>query len=195
LKLLRDKDGTVRLEVPVEGDITSPRFELAGVINKALGRAVRKTAIAYLKYTLQPYGTYLTVANLARYLGKAAFGVRLDPVFFEPDETGLDEKDLDYLDHVATLMKEKPEVEVKVCGFSVPGEAGRIFGGPGDGRGDGARLTPGAKERLEGLARERAEAVKDHLVAVSGVDPGRLFVCHPAIDEDAGARPRVELLI
>ncbi|MFQ5465457.1 MAG: DUF748 domain-containing protein [Thermodesulfobacteriota bacterium] len=187
LGLLRDRDGMIRINVPVTGDMLSPRFSLAGVINKALARAATKSAIAYLKYAFQPYGTFITVASLAMRVGETAFAIRLDPVFFEPASVEIDEAAARYLDKVAGVMKERQRVRIKVCGHAVPGEA--------DEKGPGA--APGGEDasRLKRLATERAEAVKDYLVETHGIKGDRLYVCGPGIDAAEGGAPRVELLI
>ena len=50
-------------------------------------------------------------------------------------------------------------------------------------------------EVLMQLARNRSEALKDYLVEKQGVAAERLFICHPQIDKEEEALPRVELVI
>jgi hypothetical protein len=179
LNLMRDRSGNIRLTVPVSGDIKDPKFDIGDAINQAVGRAVKKAAIGYLKYYFQPYGTLITVAQLA---GKAA-KVRLDPVIFQPGGVEPDEGSLDYLERVAGFLKDRPGVQIRLCGTAVHGEPFK-------------EVVKGAatmEEGLKALARERAAGIKDHLVSAHGVPPERLFVCDPELAE--GAEGRVELLI
>jgi len=127
------------------------------------------------------------VAGLAMRVGETAFAIRLDPVFFEPASVEIDETTARYLDKVAAVMKERERVRIKVCGHAVPGEEEAMAPGAAPEGEDGSRLKR--------LATERAEAVKDYLVEMHGVEGDRLFVCAPGVDTAEGAVPRVELLI
>lgn len=180
MDLLRDRKNTVSVSLPIQGDISDPDFKLNDVVFQALYGAFVKSGFSYLKYYFQPWGTYITVGQIALKVAGEAVRVRLDPVFFAPGSSVLKETDLEYLEKVAGLMKERPRIKVKICGFAVPGE---------DAGGEDSE-----KELLK-LALERSTLIKDQLVERYAVVPKNLFVCLPDMDKDKDAKPRVELLI
>lgn len=187
LAMLRDKKKNIRLTLPVSGQLDDPKFDLSDAINQALGKALKTSAVSFLKYTLQPYGAILTVAQLA---GKTITAVRLDPIAFPPGSAELGPGADPYLDRVAALMKERPEVRVKLCGKATPADPPKegeksLSGDPSN----------GANTHLLELARKRASVIKDFLVTRKKIAPERLFICNPEINSDPGDPPRVELLI
>jgi len=199
LSLLRDKDDTIRLELPVSGDLDDPSVGVAGVVRKALGRGLRATAISYAKFALQPFGAVVAVVQLA---GKAT-ALRLDPVPFEPGSAVLGTRGADYATKVASLLDSRPALSLRVCGRAAapdqtalqaeaaqaakPGEAARP---PAEG------ASPADLEAaLPALAAARGEAFRDALVRAYGVAPERLVICLPETDPDPKGVPRVELFI
>ncbi|MBN2720455.1 MAG: hypothetical protein JXR72_05070 [Proteobacteria bacterium] len=57
-------------------------------------------------------------------------------------------------------------------------------------------LTDGEREELTGLAKDRAENVKDFLVEKGGLDSERFFILYSEVEKEAGGPPpRVELSI
>ena len=183
MSLIRDKDNKIHLTLSVHGDIRDPTLKLGDMINQALGEAVQKAGISYLKYLFQPYGTYITVIELAGGLAAEAARVRLDPVFFEPGSAALDATVLQYLKRVAGLMTDRPGIQMRLCGKSVASDRTVM------------RKKTDTEERLQALARERASVINDHLVHQHGITAERLFICNPEIDNQEDATPRVELLL
>ena len=202
LGMLRDKNNTITLDLPVSGDIDSPDFDISDVINTAVGKALKAGSMTYLKLALQPYGTLITVAQLA---GEAASKVRLQPVMFAPASTESLGESSDYLEKVAGILKARPEVNIKVCGLAV--EEDRVAlaapaATPAPETGKEGQDKPAAatgsvsEEQLLELASQRAETVKDFLVTGHGVTASRLVACQPQVESaDEDNAPRVELLI
>lgn len=211
LSLLRDKDNSIQLKLPVHGDISDPKIGIGDIVNKALASALKKAAMTYLKLSFQPFGTFITIVELA---GKAA-RVRLDPVSFEPGSEDLSPVALDYLEKVANILKERPQIELSLCGKTVNGditalkeqalEQGKIeepevLQTETEGNSQEETLEePQPPEITEGqmtaLAKDRATIIKDILVNQFDIETKRIFICNPEIDRDEKARPRVELLI
>ncbi|MFQ5353798.1 MAG: DUF748 domain-containing protein [Thermodesulfobacteriota bacterium] len=180
LDLLRDRKDNISVNLPVHGDISDPEFKLNDVILKALSGAFMKSGFSYLKYYFQPWGTYITVGQLALKLAGEVVRVRLDPVFFDARSSAVKEGDMGYIEKVASLMKEKPRIRVKICGHAVTED------------GEGADAS---EEALLKLALERSTLIQDQLVERYAVSPEAIFICRPEIDRAEEARPRVELLI
>ena len=115
LDTLRDKNNTIKLEIPVAGNVNDPKFSVNDAISQALAKGVQKGALSYLTLALQPYGTLITAA---KYAGEAATRVRLNPVQFEPGQSALDDSDREYLDKVAKVLKDRPKIAIKLCGVA-----------------------------------------------------------------------------
>ncbi len=172
LAMLRDKNNNVNLDVDISGDVSDPKFSLTDAINQALTKALRTASISYLKYFFQPYGTLITVAELA---GKT-LQLRLDPVPFAPAEATPAPDTKDYLEKVGKLLRERTNLRIKLCGKAVPRDGLN---------GDAAR----------NLAIKRAETLKDYFVSEYGIASDRLFLCDPVLDKDEEAQPRVDLTL
>jgi hypothetical protein len=200
LGMLRDKNDTIKLDLPVSGDIDSPDFEISDIINTAVSKAVMQGSMTYLKFALQPYGALITVAELA---GEAATKVRLQPVNFEAGQAVPAGESDSYLEKVAGILEERPEINIKICGLAVAADRAALGGGSAvkdaKAKTDGSDkdVVAATDQQLLGLASKRAGFVKDRLVIKYGVTASRLVACTPEIDdsEDDDSVPRVDLLI
>jgi hypothetical protein len=202
LDMLRDDDNTIRLELPIKGDLDNPDFDISDAINQAVARATKEAAKSFLIFALQPYGTLITVAELA---GDAASRVRLDPVAFEPASGVLGEDRFDYLDKVAAIMKDRPNINIKLCGHAVEADRTALLeaaaaasetAGKGGKKSEAVPESPMIDdEQLLELAQQRRIAVKDYLVDKHSISASRLVGCKSGIDGDSAANPRVDLLI
>jgi hypothetical protein len=200
LGMLRDKNDTIKLDLPVSGDIDSPDFDISDIINTAVSKAITQGSMTYLKLALQPYGSLITVAQMA---GEAAMKVRLQPVGFEPGLVKSVGEAGSYLKKVAGIMKDRPEVNIKICGLAVAADRIALAGGTAPKEADSKTADsikggkPVTDQQLLDLAKQRAGFVKDELVTKYGVTASRLVACTPHIDdaEDDDIMPRVDLLI
>lgn len=201
LSLLRDKDDTIRVELPVSGDLQDPALGVAGVVRKALGRGLKATAINYAKIALQPFGAVIAVVQLA---GKAT-ALRLDPVPFEAGSATLDAKGAGYAAKIASLLDSRPTLSLRVCGRAAApdraaeerkaAEAAKAAEKAGAGQPPAEAAPTDVRAALDALATARGEAFRDALVRPYGVAPERLVTCLPEIDPDPEGTPRVELLL
>lgn len=196
LSMLRDKDDAIRLRLPIKGDIRDPSFNLNSLIFMATRAAVQKAALSYyaplgvtlLTGAVLPPGTLFVAGKVVDW----ATTLRVNPVHFAPLESAPDAEGLSHLDKVAELLKGKPKARLVLCGRAVPTDLQTLR--RSSGREQGWAPAEGEEESLLELARSRALAVKDHLVA-RGIDAGRLLVCSPDIEADENAAPRVDISI
>ena len=182
LSLLKDRDNTIRLSIPVTGDLQKPDFDLQDVINKALSKAITAAVINY--YT--PYG--LVVAADALYT--LATALRFDPVVFEPGSTRLSAKERESLSKIASLMQERPGVRLTLCGYSNERDLKQLYPDVGT---DTSTLTDKQRQALLQLAEQREQAVKQALIE-DNVDASRLVLCEPEYDQQ-GELTGVEIRI
>jgi hypothetical protein len=201
LGMLRDDNDTIRLDLPISGDFDNPDFDISGVINTAVGKALKQGSLTYLTLALQPYGALISVARIA---GEAASRVRLQPVGFEPGGMDATSGVGDYLEKVAGIMRDRPDINIRVCGRVVAEDRRALAGTKepvdaaaaakeGAPAGEAGEAGTVSDEQLLALARERADFVKDKLVTEQSVSAARLVDCQPQIEKEGA--PRVDLLI
>ncbi len=116
LGMLRDKNNTIKITLPVSGTIDNLKVDPSDAINQAVTSAVKSGAKTYLTAALFPFGTLLT---LAQAVGEEAMKVKLDPLFFEAGGDSFNGKDREYLKKIAHVLSERPEIHIKLCGIAV----------------------------------------------------------------------------
>ena len=211
LSMLKDKNDTIELKLPVNGAYEELKVDLGDIINQALGSAMASGAKTYFAAALFPFGTLLVVADMA---SDEAMRVRLDPVVFTAGTTEFDPKYHEYLKKVAGILEEKPEIFVKVCGVASQSdrdfyvaEMKQAF--------IAAQKKAGSKEKdkqqkqpeftvdetlvtnkLTELAKQRAVTVSDFMINKAAVKTERLADCQPRLElEKKDSSPRTDLLL
>ena len=198
LDMLRDNHDVIRLKLPITGDLDNPEFDASDAINQAVAKAAKEGAITSLTLLLQPYGSLITVA---RYAAEKAAEIKLDPVVFTPATADVDAARHEYLDKVAGIIKQRPNVNVRLCGVATTADRTALQEQALAAGGDKKKKQPEQQApaiddaQLIDLADQRDAAIKDYFIEKHGVKPGRLVACNPAIDAAEGAEPRVDLLI
>lgn len=184
LSLLRDSENNIQLKIPISGKLDDPKFDLTDAINTALGKAVRLAAVNYLKNLLQPYGTLISVVQLA---GSMGGGIQLEPLHFEPGSTTPLATTQPYLERLGELLKSRKDLNLRLCGIATLSDLNIIS------KGKEKSIPAAGHPALEELARQRGENIKAILVDGYGIDAGRLFVCHPELDRSEKGEPRLEM--
>jgi outer membrane protein OmpA-like peptidoglycan-associated protein len=193
LKLLRDKQNNVKLNIPISGDISHPEFSVADSINKVLVQSLQTSVLSYLKFTLGPYGIGLAVAERA-ISGSAK--IHLNPILFAPGSDELDDAAIDYIQRVTTIMREYPEVQVSVCGVATESDREAVTGSPvAQAAAQSTAQTGNADAALLALAENRSGRVQNQLVNEHGIAAKRIIFCKPKIAKGADAKPRAELAL
>lgn len=201
LAMLRDREGRIKLKVPVSGDVENPEFSAADAINQALVKATEKAAVGYLAMTLQPWGAILLAADLAKDFGSGATA-KLDPVTFAAGSSELKPEFDDYFAKVATLLEERPDVQLRLCGRAVQQDRATPVTPPPVDESKWKKLFDRKKEPeaappsdadLVQLARDRATKVLDKLVEDHAVPAERIYTCDPKPDPEDAGEPRVDV--
>jgi hypothetical protein len=211
LRVLRDKQNDVKLNIPISGNINDPRFSIADAINQVLAKTLQTAAVSALKYMLGPYGIGISVAQLAY---EQAIKIRLNPIRFAPGSAELDEVANDYLQRVAAVMKKYPAAQLSVCGVATESDreavskststkASRRPKAPSGDNVDNDKIlsqkepdSPKITDAtLVKLAKSRSEGIEDQLVKLHGIAGNRIIDCTPEIDSSAAAEPRADLEI
>ncbi|NOQ66995.1 MAG: DUF748 domain-containing protein [Desulfobacterales bacterium] len=206
LSMLRNKKDEIHLNLKLQGDIENPEFGIQDAINQALAKAMKFAAVNYLKYTLQPFGTYIAIAEIVGKAGKKMTKVKLDPITFQAAEISLDEKANQYLVKVKEVLINRPKLRIELCGKAVSKDRlaliEKLQAAKEKEEEKGEIKKEGAVEEiivsdaiLLDFAKERAEFVKESLVKQHTIDHQRIYLCLPEIDEDLNKEPYVEILL
>jgi len=200
LDMLRNNDGNIELKVPVSGPLDDPNINLGNIINKALLTSLSTGAITYAALILQPYGSIILAADLARGFIKDAVKPKLTPIRFDERAVNLSPQMMDYIAKIVTLM-EKKDLRLQVCGFATRIEGEAVMQPvPADHPDQTKAMVSVGLPVLEDtqlleLAQKRSDAVMATL-REQNIAARRLFNCRPRIDESKmEAKPRVELLL
>lgn len=215
LNLVRNKQGNIELRLGLSGDLGNPTFHFGDIFWSAVGRALRQ---ASLNYFAAMGVTLLTGANLpvgALWVADKIFSkltaLRFDPFVCEPLQSELTSEQKQRLDRMAKLLKDRPEVQLVVCGIAAPPDLLALRGKetPEEKPGEGGNGTAGGKPmagesglpavpdkdetvKLTELAEQRSQAVKDYLIG-AGIESGRLITCRPEYHAAAEADPGIEV--
>jgi hypothetical protein len=189
LSTLRDKDGNIELNIPLQGPISELDVGISDVIITALSKAIVPAASGYLMYALGPYGA---LAYVGMKVGEKMLQVDLPPVQFELTETTVTDEHKKYLERVAGILTDKPETDIQICPQVVSWE----FMSEQDREKNGAKeieVNEKDREDLIALGQQRAEAVKQYLLRQHNIDEGRLLICDTQIAAEKDALPVVFL--
>lgn len=169
VNLLRSKDNSIALSVPLSGDIDNPEFDISKVIAKAVSSALTSTIINF--YT--PFG----LLNLADSVFDIT-ALKFEPIDFEAGQFQLLDPDNNkQLDKIKSLMKERPQLFVTVCGVSNAEDLEALGGAFAKKlKDDAIEFNDDERKQLIELERKRSLAVIDALVA-EGVDADKLVEC------------------
>lgn len=198
LSLLKDKNGRIKLNVPVSSSREEFKVDTSDIVNTALGNATRKAAINYAKFALQPFGSLLLAKDFADMISRPRF----EPVVFDPATVALTDESVQYIEKLSGMLLDRPEIQITVCGMATrldlpeePEESEELeeLEEPEDeeqaddvpAEESEPVLTPMA------LAEERGHAVRKAIVA-TGVHDERILSCAPDVLDDDSA-PRVEI--
>lgn len=197
LVLLRDKDDSIHLDIPITGDVSNPSFNPMDAIIKATSKAATITLITF--YT--PYGLIYAGGNLALNLATA---LNFDPVPFTPGSAELGSSGKKQLDDLAKLLSEKPRVHLTLCGVTNRQDTFALYPklkealankNKEDESNSPTTLTTEQLSTLNQLARDRQVNSKNYLIKQQGIKHDRLILCAPEHKNDDDAIAGVEIII
>lgn len=199
LALMKDGDGNIKLDVPIKGNLKDPEFKLGPAIRSAATEAVKKASVAYASYALQPYGAILLGAKLL----SAATAMRLESVYFDPGRAELNVAAKEYLGKIAALMKDRPGINLTLCGNATPSDkvilqqAQSAKDSGAEQQAATAQVLDARKkalvEALHQLAGDRGENVKSYLMNTKAIKAERFFDCQTDVSDDESVKPQVAL--
>ena len=194
LVLLRDKDDSIHLDIPITGDVNNPSFDPMDAIIKATSKAATVTLITF--YT--PYGLIYAGGNLALNLATA---LNFDPIAFDSGSSEVRSASKEQLDGLSKLLIEKPQVHLTLCGLTNQQDVYTLYPElkPKDEKDkEKSADTPLTKEqilKLNQLANDRQVNSKNYLVKTHNIDHSRMILCEPEHKSDEESISGVEVNI
>ena len=190
LVLLRNKDDSIHLDIPITGDVNNPEFNPMDAIIKATSKAATVTLITF--YT--PYGLVYAGGNV---LFDFATALNFDPIPFEPGSHELTAQGKEQLSGLTQLLTEKPQVRLSMCGVTNSNDTYTLFPDikkPKDSSAE-IKLTDEQQQKLGELAQQRQVNAKNYLIKESGIGHERLILCAPEhrTEEDAVAGVEINI--
>lgn len=192
--MLKDRDGIVRLTVPLSGSLDDPKFNFSDGLVQALMKTVRSTVML----TFKPLGLLVDASGL---FGSSA-GVEFKPVAFQAGDQTLTGEGLAHLDALARTLEKHPSVEVQICGRAVSADRiqfeqrlNETRAGAEQPRDRDASGPAGVDVLLARLAEARASAVRRYLEDKKQIAPKRLLQCEATVGTTPGRLPRVDLTV
>lgn len=196
LGLLRDDDGDIEIELPINGNINSPEFGSGDVLRQVSTTALRTASLSYLKYAFQPYGTLITVGS---WLNDQAQKIRLDPLMYPNGQSALNSEQQSYLQKLAELMSKKQALRIKACPIIVNAELewqivqltaqdntekkteGQNTKSPDN---TGTDVKTQAKKKLEEVSQLRLDALRNELSVKHQIAAERIISCKTQFSND-----------
>lgn len=185
LNTLRNKNGDVVIDIPVQGPLSQPAFSFNDVMRQVTLRALKMATLSMIKHAIQPYGTAITAAQMLTKAGKRITTIKVQDIKFPNDDHHLDEQAKLQLDKLSELLTNKKELRLNICAFTTEQEVAALVK---------ASVDPNASPDLAlALASNRSKAVKLYLGQQQGIAEERLYLCQSQVDTKNDATPRVEL--
>jgi hypothetical protein len=104
--LLRDRNGVIDLNVPIEGTLDDPQFSIGGIILKVIGNAI-------VKAVTQPF------ALLSSIFGGGSTG-ELSSMEFEPGRSAILQSGESKLKSLAKALADRPALKLEIAGRADP---------------------------------------------------------------------------
>lgn len=187
LNLLRDKDDTIRMKIPVKGPVDDPNININSVINKAIFKSFQTAVITQIGPLMA-----LSALDKVKSLSDAA---KLKPATFTALQTELTPDQLVILDKLATFLEKRERIKVNICGVATQNEiavvGSEMVTAPNTVVTEVEPLTPAEKEQLQKLAIARGVYAKNYLID-KAIDGKRLILCGAEIETKQTAQPRVD---
>ena len=180
LALLEDDQETIRLTVPLKGDLA----DLSVGVGDAIRIVMQKGLMAGMQTAATTYFAPLWPALAATKLFSAASALRFQEVEFVANSAELAGERLTYVRNMAALLSKRPKVNLTLCGRTVAADV-LALAPAGE-----AALSEEQRQALEKLADARALVVKDTLTD-EGIESARLVTCAPEVRSGDDGPPRV----
>lgn len=179
LSMLKDSKGNIEMNVPIEGDLDSPDFQLSGFVALLVERATMSASKKYLMNLFVPYANIIDIGMQA---GEFMLKVRFQDLMLTPSEADIPASADVFIKQFASLMLDKQETQITICAMSTKDDVGLT---------NTEKLTTEHVDELNNLSLQRMKNFKDIMVDEYQISSSRLLLCVPRVDNSPGANPRL----
>lgn len=198
LNLLRDKDDTIRLKIPVKGPVDDPSINVSSIINRAIFKTFKTAVITQVGPLMA-----LSALDKVKSLSDAA---KLKPAVFAPGQTELDASELKIIDKLADFMAARERIKLNVCGVANMADLNpqpmnsavreQVTKRAAERAASNEQLAAPAltaeqTRQLQELAKARGIYAKNRLID-KAIDGKRLILCAAEIEARLDTEPRVD---
>lgn len=171
LMVITDSDNTLKLTVPVKGDLSSPDIRLERIMAGAMTQAVKNAATTYFKYAVQPFGAIVMVSQK---IGDMHLQARFEDVRFEPGSASIVTAQEGYLEKVAQMIGEKKNFSVIACVVLTDEDFQALGKAP-----DANKNPQDWDEQSRNLANNRLSLIRSTLINEHGLSADQVQSCKP----------------
>lgn len=182
LGMLKDSDGNVELNVPIDGDVDDPNIGMSGFLSLMVKQATMSAAKDYLITTFVPYAK---VAKLAMSAGEYLLKLEFNPLEFEAGQAELTGTQQDYLHQLKLVLEKHPDINVKLCPVAKQQDLPALA--------KKKELTEKDIAQYSELSKARALNMKTWLVKQENIQSSRLLACAPTMDSEHETTARIEI--
>jgi len=179
LSMLKDGDGNIELEVPVEGNLDDPNFRLSGFMALLVKRA---TMSATKNYLINAFVPYANIVQIGMQAGDFILKVRFQDLILTTGEDELPKSANVFLEQFAALMLDKKSTQITICALSTKSDIGVEYS---------EKLTNKQLDKLNQLSLNRMKNFKNYMIDTHEIESARLLLCAPKIDIAKNAKPRL----
>jgi hypothetical protein len=183
LALLEDKNQTIRLEVPIQGDLA----ELSTGFGDAFRQVMQKGIVTGVRTAATTIFAPLWPVLAVQKLWEKGRQLHFKPIIFQPGGVEMTPGQSDYLKEMAKIAEGRPKVNLSLCGIATKIDRATLF--PEAVEGD---LSEENKVALESIESQRQELIKDQLIQL-GIAANRLVTCTSRYQKGREGEPRVEI--
>jgi len=180
LGMLKDGDGNVELDIPLQGKTTDPDFSIQGFVTLLIKRATMSAAKDYLITTFVPYANIVKVSLIA---GDYLLKVRFNDLPFTMGDSDIPVAASPFLDQFSALMKDKEDTELTICAYATPQDIGV--------KNSTLKLSEAQHKQLKALSLARMNTFKQYMVSEQAIESSRLLLCSPKVDKSENAQARL----
>lgn len=166
LNTLADDEGSVKITIPISGQLNDPSFSFMDVISQVLKKAAYAKAKDYLITAFVPYANAVKITEIA---GSYLLKMRFEPLYFTLPHTGFSPSQQAQITAIAALLRDNKIHSITAC-----------------------PKLPAQAETDSDSATAVAKALRTVLIEDHQIEPARVIPCSLALDNSGSAKARLE---
>ncbi len=187
LTMLRKRDGSIDLDIPIQGELSGLHVGVTDLIVTALNKGITVAVTPYLAYTvLGPLGA---LAYVGAEVGLSMLDTDLPVLEFEHGAAELSAEQKEILNRVGKEIEEDTEDSYNICTKVTRDELSTRSNEQQDNQAILQDET--MRKELFEIGENRSLLVKNYLLSNFAIDEERLLICNPGLEFAKGSKPKV----